>query len=129
MKANGNLIVSDRNGVLFGANSVVDVNSIIASTGNLDTDAFMNGSNTVSFNDFGDGRIVLEGTVNVAEAGLAAFVSPFVVNKGIINARMGHVAFAAGEKVTLDLYGDGLVEIAVDGELSDALLELSLIHI
>lgn len=61
--------------------------------------------------------------VTVAEAGLAAFVSPFVSNAGVINAKMGTVAIGAGETVTLDLYGDGLVELAVDGELEDALIE------
>ena len=30
---------------------------------------------------------------------------------------------AAGETVTVDLYGDGLFEVAVEGELADAYLE------
>lgn len=123
LKANGNIIVQDRNGVLFGKNSVIDVNGIVAATGDLDTHAFMLGGDTVSFDNMGDGRIELHGQINIAEAGLAAFVSPFVKNAGVINARLGRVAFAAGEKVTLDLYGDGLIEIEAPDELADALLE------
>ena len=38
---------------------------------------------------------------------------------------MGKVVLASGEKVTLDLYGDDLVNIAVDSESHEALVENS----
>jgi large exoprotein involved in heme utilization and adhesion len=59
------------------------------------------------------------------DAGLAAFVAPSVSNAGVINATMGKVALASGETVTLDLYGDDLVEVAVPGNVADALVENS----
>ena len=59
-----------------------------------------------------NGVIVNTGTISVGNAGLAAFVSPFVTNSGVISAKMGTVAMAAGETVTLDMYGDGLFEVA-----------------
>ena len=123
LTADGRVMVLDRNGVLFGANSQVDVAGISVSTGDVSNADIMDGDNSFTFENFGAGKIQLEGTINVAEAGLAAFVSPTVVNNGVINAKLGTVALAAGEKVTLDLYGDGLVEIALEGELADALLE------
>ncbi len=124
LNSNGKIIIIDANGVFFGKHSQVDVAGLIATTGNIDNSQILN-------NDFGDyvidningGSIELSGVVNIAEAGLAAFVSPFVTNSGIINAKMGKVVMASGEKVTLDLYGDGLFEVAVEGELSDALIE------
>lgn len=36
-----------------------------------------------------------------------------MANNGVINARLGTVAMAAGNAATIDLYGDGLVSIAV----------------
>lgn len=123
LNANGQVMVLDRNGVFFGENSRVDVGGIIASTGDVDIDAIMNGANVMEFGNFGDGSIELKGQISVADAGLAAFVSPVVKNSGVINAKLGRVAFAAGEKVTLDLYGDQLVEIEAGEELEDALLE------
>lgn len=120
--ANGNVAVLDRNGVIFGKDSDVDVGGILASTGNIDLDKFHD-EGVIELSDFGSGAIELRGQMNIADAGLAAFVSPFVKNSGIIQARMGRVEMAAGEKVTLDLYGDGLLELAVDGEVADALLE------
>lgn len=125
LNANGQVWVLDRDGVFFGADAVINVGGIVASTGDLiNRDEFMNGANP-SLGNFGVSSVVNNGTINVAEAGLAAFVAPHVVNNGVINARMGRVVMAAGEKVTLDLYGDNLVEVTVGGELADALVEQS----
>lgn len=124
LSANGRVMVLDENGIFFGANAVIDVGGIIASTGRVDNDAVMRGDNVLTLTNFGDASVVNNGTVTVQGAGLAAFVAPHVVNNGIISARMGKVALASGgERATVDLYGDGLVEIALDGEKSKALIE------
>lgn len=119
----GSCHVLDGDGIIVGDTGVVDSRSVTFGTGELlNPQGFMD-SGKLELGNFGAGGIEVNGVVNVAEAGLAAFVSPTVTNNGVINAKMGTVAFAAGETVTLDLYGDGLVEIVVDGELADALLE------
>ncbi len=124
LKANGKVMVLDKNGVLFGKNAVIDVNSIVASTGDVDNDSVMNGDQNIELKNFGNGAVVNEGTINASDAGLVALVAPTVKNAGVINARVGKVALAAGgERATVDLYGDGLVEIAVDGKKSKALIE------
>jgi parallel beta-helix repeat protein len=123
--SNGRLLIIDRNGVFFGQNSHVDAAGISATTGDVSDADLFDGDNSLTFSNFGDGGIEIQGTISVADAGLAAFVSPSVINSGIINAKMGTVAFAAGETVTVDMYGDGLVELAVEGELADAYLENS----
>jgi len=124
LKANGTVMVLDRNGVMFGQDSRVDVGGLVVSTGEIDTDAFMNGADILEFSNIsGGGAIALKGQITVADAGLAAFVAPSVVNSGVINAKMGRVALASGEAATLDLYGDGLIEIAADDALTGALID------
>lgn len=123
LNSDGKIILINTNGVFFGQNSVIDVGSLIVSTGNIGEDDLLRNDGKYTFSDFGAGSIVNEGLISVADAGLAAFVSPTVINNGIINAKLGTVAFAAGSKVTLDLYGDQLVEIAVNDKAADALLE------
>lgn len=123
LNANGRIMILDRNGVLFGQNSQIDVGGIVASTGDLNEDEFLNGSGKIMLDNMSDAAIELNGQITVADAGIAAFVAPTVKNNGIINAKLGQVAFAAGSKVTLDLYGDNLVEIAATEDLEDALLE------
>lgn len=123
LSADGRVMIIDRNGVFFGQDSVVDASGIAVTTGEVTNTDIMDGNENYTFQNFGNGEIVLEGTVNVNDAGLAAFVAPTVKNNGVINAKMGNVVIAGGEKATLDLYGDGLVEVAVDGALGNTLLE------
>lgn len=123
LNSNGNVWILNQNGVVFGKDSQVNVGGLLASTGDVSVSDVMDGDNTFKFSNFGNGELINEGTMNIADAGLAAFVGPFASNQGVINAKLGTVAFAAGEQVTIDMYGDGLYEIAVDGQLADALLE------
>lgn len=123
LKANGRVMVLDRNGVLFGKDSIVDVGGIVASTGDVNTQAVMAGDQRLDLTNMGeDGAVINEGHITVSEGGLAAFVAPHVANHGRIYARMGKVALAGEQaKATVDLYGDGLVEIAIDDQKAKAL--------
>ncbi len=125
VSATGSLYLYDVNGFLFGEGSSVDV------VGNFGAFA---GSGTVTENGNDlkitvdvapDAGIQIEenASISVGQAGLAAFVAPTIVNNGVIKAKLGKVAFASGEKVTLDLYGDDLLEIEVTGESSKALID------
>lgn len=123
INANGEIFIFDRDGVVFGAASEVNVGSIVASSGQLMSTNEQLDAGVVNINlENTDGDVRNNGNITVAQAGLAAFVAPNVSNSGVINAKMATVAMGAGETVTLDMYGDGLVEIAVDGELADGLI-------
>ncbi len=124
LNANGEIYIFNQQGIIFGANSSVNVGSIVTSTGNI-SDANIRAGNLVFENVDTGSSIVLNGSVTVAEAGLAAFVAPQVINNGIITAKLGKVAMASGSKVTLDLYGDNLIEIAVDDKATDGLIKNS----
>ncbi len=126
LNSNGRVYIFDRNGVIFGAGSQVNVGSIVASSGTIEDNTGTNGNGQIQFKDVdGGGAIELNGTISVADAGLAAFVAPNVSNSGVINAKVGNVVLASGNTVTLDLYGDGLVNVAVDGALENALVQNS----
>ncbi|MGH1375146.1 MAG: right-handed parallel beta-helix repeat-containing protein [Alphaproteobacteria bacterium] len=122
LNSNMQIVIIDKDGLFFTENSSVDVQSLIATSGKISVSDIMDNGDLTIKNIANGGEIVLDGTITVAEAGLAAFVSPFVTNSGVINAKLGNVVMASGKKVTLDMYGDGLVEVTVKGELNDALL-------
>ncbi len=186
LNSNMNVVIIDRDGLWFTSDSVIDVNGLIATTGDVGKNDLMNGDNVLKIKNinpnsmiinngqitakdfavlagghvYNTGTIVTEaggqillaaaeqvkmvsgrhgrdrfkidlregghvintGIMDAGNGGLAAIVSPFAINNGIIRAKAGTVAIAAGETVTLDMYGDGLVELAVDGELADALI-------
>lgn len=113
LNANGQVWILNPNGVLFGKTAKIDVAGIVASTGNINTDAFMRGDNRLQFTGSDGGEVVNDGLISVADGGLAAFVAPSVRNSGVIRARVGKVTLAAGTTFTLDLAGDQLVELGL----------------
>ena len=126
LNANGEVYIFDKNGVIFSETAQVDVGALVASSGELiSTDAELNAGQIKISSSDSDGAVINEGSITVAEAGIAGFVSPNASNSGIIQARMGKVVLASGETTTLDLYGDGLFEVAVDGALADSMVENS----
>ncbi len=128
LSANGQIMVLDPNGVIFGNRSRTDVASIIVSTGDINDRDFMNGATKIAFTK-GTGnkgirsRIDIAGTINVGNSGIAAFVAPWVRNRGTINANLGKVTLASAEKFTVDLYGDKLVELDTGVTTKNAYVE------
>jgi filamentous hemagglutinin family protein len=131
LNSNGKIVILDPNGVFFGAGSKVSVGSILASTGEIgNLNHFLKGGNDpLQLNNLdakGKGvTIENRGNITTTEnGGLVALVAPNVKNAGIITAQLGKVILASGKKVSVDLYGDGLISIASD-ELEKSLVENS----
>ena len=124
LSANGRVVLINRNGVLFGKGAMVDVGGLVATTHDMDNDAFMAGGN-IRFTDGGikGAAVVNKGTITIHEAGVAAFVAPHVQNAGVIEADLGRVALGAGSGFTLDLYGDDLIKFAAGDEITETLTD------
>lgn len=116
ISANGKVIVLDNNGIIFGKSSRIDVGGLVASTGDIDVEHFVSGEKTLRIENALQGEIINTGTITVADAGLTAFVAPNVRNDGLIVARKGTIVMGAAQMATLDLYGDGLIEVKVAEE-------------
>lgn len=124
LTANGKVIIVNPNGVIFGPGSRVDANSLIATTADIDNHRFMTQDRLV-FDKPGkpDAAIVNHGHITVKEAGLAALVAPNVQNHGMIEARLGTAHLASADTMTVDLYGDGLVEMRVSDTVTAQLVK------
>lgn len=116
LSASGNIVLVNPNGVFFGQDAVVDVNGLVVTTADIDTDDFMKGVNHFDRPGRPDAAIVNEGTITAKEAGLVGLVAPNVENHGVIEARMGRVQLASGDTVVADFYGDGLLKVEVANE-------------
>ncbi|CAN5950176.1 unnamed protein product [Sphagnum jensenii] len=123
LSANGNIVLVNQNGFLFTKDAVVDVNSIIATTSDIDNTDFMTGK--MEFNKPGnpDAMIINEGSITAKEAGLVGMVAPQVINNGHIVANGGTVQLSSGDSFTVDLYGDKLMEVAVSDKLRKQLVK------
>src|SRR5262245_56409042 len=118
LTANGQFWLVNPAGVMFGATSSVDVGGLVTSTmpltsGTLDPNAVASGRYVFGGGAATGGIEVEAGARITALNGYVGLFSPSVQNSGLIVARMGTVALAAGNQVTLDMVGDGLIKVAV----------------
>ncbi|MDX1920089.1 MAG: filamentous hemagglutinin N-terminal domain-containing protein [Candidatus Caenarcaniphilales bacterium] len=114
--SNGSVFLINPSGILFGQNSQVNVNSLVASTLSISDKDFLNG-NYVFQRSGAPAGVVNEGTINVA--GNVVLLGSAVQNSGLINASEGNVALAVGQQVTVAL-GDGVsMSVTVDKPLQE----------
>ena len=113
LSAAGQIVISNPAGIVFTETAQVNVGSIVATSLDIINDRFMAGDLVFDQPGYADAVVSNQGSITVAEAGLAALVAPGVENSGVIAARAGTVVLASGTAATIDLYGDGLVQIAV----------------
>ena len=110
MSANGRVFLVNPGGVLFAPGSQINVGSLVASTMNISNPDFMSGR--FAFVNAGkDGKVINQGQIVAENKGLVAMLAPEVENSGVIVAKKGTVALAAGKEATLDFNGDGKVEV------------------
>ncbi|MDB5466987.1 MAG: putative heme-hemopexin-binding/utilization protein, partial [Phenylobacterium sp.] len=120
LSANGQVFLVNPNGVLFGAGSQVNVGGLVASTVQIKDADFMAGQ--YRFSVAGAGSVVNQGSI-VADGGSVALLGAHVSNQGVISARLGAVSLAAGNAMTLDVAGDGLLNVTVNEGALNALAE------
>lgn len=124
LTANGNLVIVNQHGIVFGKGAKVDVNGLIATTIDIDNDKFMREGFKYEFNKAGlnDAAIINHGNITAKDAGLVGFVAARVENHGVIVANSGSVQLASGDNFTVDMYGDKLIEVSVAGDLKEQLI-------
>lgn len=123
LNANGKIILINPAGIYFGKTARVNVGSIIASTTDISNRNFMAGNYVFDRPSPLHGSVVNEGTIKAADYGLVALVGSGVSNDGTIQANLGNVVLASGEKFTFDLYGDQLVNFTVDSPIQHTPLD------
>ncbi len=117
LEANGQVFLINPAGVLIGNGATVNVHSFVATTADISNQNFLDGELIFNTPSAALGAaIVNEGTISVAEAGLAALVGPSVRNSGVVAARLGRTVLAGAETFTLDLTGDNLISFEVPSD-------------
>ncbi|MBM3617989.1 MAG: filamentous hemagglutinin N-terminal domain-containing protein, partial [Alphaproteobacteria bacterium] len=116
ISANGNIVLLNPNGVMFSGTSQVDVNGIVATTSTIRDADFAAGKLDFKAGGNPNAAVVNAGTISAKDAGLVGLVAPNAINSGVINAKLGKVQLASGDTYTLDLAGNGIINL----EVSDA---------
>lgn len=120
LSANGRVFLINPNGVLFGSGANVNVGGLVASTLGMSDADLMAGRHVFSGNG---GAVLNQGSISAADGGFVVLLGGQVSNQGTIQARLGSVALAAGEAVTIDFRGDGLLNVSVDRGAATALVQ------
>ncbi|SAI59412.1 Heme:hemopexin utilization protein A [Bordetella ansorpii] len=121
LKANGKLFLLNPNGILIGAGAEINVGSLLATTLKLSDDsqgaidAFIANGSQLAFSDTAAGqKITNNGKITAADNGFVYLVATSVDNNGEIVAQLGKVTLAAGNKATIDLTGNNLINLSAD---------------
>lgn len=120
LSANGKVFLVNPHGVLFARGAQVNVGGLVASTLNVTDGDFMAGR--YQFAGGSNAAVLNQGTIN-AGGGSVALLGASVGNDGVIVARLGTVALAAGNAITLDVAGDGLLSVTVSQGAVNALVQ------
>src|SRR5688572_14150810 len=112
LSSNGQVFLTNPNGVLFGRSAQVDVGGLLATTLSMSPDDFMAGRHVLR-GEGTPGTVVNEGSIR-APRGSVVLVAPSIVNDGLIEAQQGTVSLAAANAATIEYMADGLVRIRVD---------------
>lgn len=121
LNANGQVILINPNGIVFGPSSQVNVGGVVASSLGMSDADFLAGRNVFTGGN-GAGSVVNQGTISADKGGVIALIAPQVTNQGTLSAPGGSIALAAGNGVTLDFVGDGLIRLNVDQAAFNALV-------
>jgi filamentous hemagglutinin family protein len=100
LSANGQLILLNPNGIVFGKDGSVAASSFTASTFGLSDADFMDGFYKYNRNG-STAAVVNQGTIETSAGGFVALIGATVTNEGTIRAPQGDVMLVAAETVTL----------------------------
>lgn len=119
LDANGQVWLLNPNGVVIGKGAEVNVGGLVASSLQISDQDFLAGKTTLN-GGAGAGAVLNQGSVNAAPGGVVALIGPQVGNSGTISTPGGSTVLAAGDRVSLDFQGDGLVGVNVERGVFDA---------
>ena len=122
LAANGQIVLSNPNGIYISPTANINVASLIASTLKISEQDFIDGLYKFSQDPSKPLAFILnEGRIHASE--FAALIAPSVNNKGVVVANLGTVGIASGEAVTVDFVGNDLIAFAIDKSVEGQVLD------
>jgi filamentous hemagglutinin family protein len=120
--ANGQVWLINPQGIAFGKSAQVNVSGLLATTSDISNSDFMAGNYNFRKPGNPTATISNEGVIITASSGVATLAGPNVSNSGIITASLGRVQLASGDAFTIDLYGDGLINLQASPAITQQLI-------
>ncbi|MEH0098091.1 MBG domain-containing protein [Pannonibacter sp. Pt2] len=113
LNANGQVYLINPNGITITPTGRVTAGGgFVASTLDMSDEDFLKRQYRFSGNG-SSAKVSNEGVITIGRGGYAALIGGTVRNDGLIAVPMGKVGLGSGEQATLDLSGDGFLQVAV----------------
>ncbi len=120
--AQGNVVLINTNGIYIAKSANINVQSLIASTLDIQNEAFLTGQYKFQkVNGVNVAQVLNEANITVKDGGYVVFMADRVVNGGTITAYLGSVAFGSGQNITVNFDQGGLVNLVVNKGLAQQL--------
>ncbi|WP_245432702.1 YDG domain-containing protein, partial [Rhizobium sp. WW_1] len=110
--ANGQVYLINPNGIAITSSGTVKAGAFVASTLGISDDDFMSAKRSFTGNG-ASAPVTNAGAITINRGGYMALIGGTVANAGVITVPMGKAALGSGEQATLDLSGDGFLQVAV----------------
>ncbi len=110
--SNGKVLLINPNGIVFGANALVDTQGLIASSLNLSNEDFLRG-NYHFIAGARTGNIANEGIIRAGKDGNIILIAPSIENNGILKTAGGTITLAAGRELILTSLDDPSIRYQV----------------
>jgi len=120
--SNGKVLLINPNGIVFGADSVIDTQGLVASSLNLSDEDFLKG-NYHFMAGSSAGAIVNEGLIRAGKDGNIILIAPSITNNGIIKSEGGQITLAAGQELILTNLDDPDIRFEIQAP-ADTVLNL-----
>ncbi len=116
------MVLINTNGIYIAKSANINVQSLIASTLDIQNEAFLTGQYKFQkVNGVNVAQILNEANITVKDGGYVVFMADRVVNGGTITAYLGSVAFGSGQNITVNFDQSGLVNLVVNKGLAQQL--------
>ncbi|NTV03049.1 MAG: filamentous hemagglutinin N-terminal domain-containing protein, partial [Chlorobiaceae bacterium] len=124
LSSNGRVFLLNQNGIVFGKTARVDVGGLVASSLSMLDSDFLADKYRLT-NPGNAGSVANLGQITGAPGSVVALIAPKVSNEGSLKTSGGSVLLAAGDTVSLDFTGTGLISYIVEKGAVDALVSNS----
>lgn len=125
LNSNGQVYLINPHGIIVTPSGKVKTNSFTASSLDINNKDFLNNNFIFNKGNKGNKGIINSGRITVESSGNANLFGSNIINDGTINAKLGKINLGAGEKITLDIEGDGLMSVILPVEKLDGIKDIN----
>jgi filamentous hemagglutinin family protein len=120
LSSNGQIILSNPNGTLITSNGVINVNGMVATTGQVNVNRMMSHGD-VQIERATTGKLVVNGTINAARGGVTLVGQDISTGPtSLISTIGGSVNIAGADQAVVSFDGDKLIGFAVPKQIADS---------